>query len=354
MTISFVNLINNLQMKENLLAVQTLQATDSLGGDVSFAIAGGADAAKFTVDAATGALAFVSPPDQDKPSDADENNVYVVEVTASSNSASTSVTEQISVTITAAADALEKSLDLARVAGESIAVESLRNDGQDARLNTVESGLATKASQQDLGTLSDTVATKAAQSSLDSTNTTLTQTGNRGGVLEGLFTDGVLDIEALPETVRSGLRPQGVYTPGTTALPVTDQTSIVNQEFKYWVVADFGQADLSLAQDASNMVDVVPKSWIIGDGVGWVVIGGGDGLATVNGKAPTNGNVVITAADTGYAPSVASGLTATTAKAGIDEVGVKVKEVSAALGDPSTYNPVTEFNRAYAARVAQG
>lgn len=340
MALSLVNLISNVSMKENLLAVQTVQATDDLGGTISFSISGGADAAKFTIDASTGALAFVESPDFDVPSDADKNNVYEVEVTASSTSASAPVGQALTVTITAASDALEKSLDLARVSGEKIAEESLRNDAQDDRLDGLDTAVASKASQTDFDQLQNVVDGKASQTSLDTTNTNLTQTGNRVSTLEGLFTDGVLDINALPESVRSGLRPQGIYVPGTTALPVTTEATIADQEFKYWVVSEYGQADLSLAQDDSNMVDVVPKSWIIGDGMGWVVIGGGDGLATVNGKTPNNGNVVITAADTGYSPSSASGLTATTTKGGIDEVAVKVKEVNAALGDPNTYNPV--------------
>ncbi|SFC27888.1 choice-of-anchor U domain-containing protein [Massilia yuzhufengensis] len=70
-------------VRENLLAVTTVQA-EALG-PVVYAITGGADAARFTLDAASGALAFASAPDFEYPQDAGDgaaNNTYVVEVTA--------------------------------------------------------------------------------------------------------------------------------------------------------------------------------------------------------------------------------------------------------------------------------
>lgn len=68
---------------ENATAVTTVAAADADGGAVAYAIAGGADAARFTINAATGALAFVSPPDFEAPADAGSNNVYDVIVSAS-------------------------------------------------------------------------------------------------------------------------------------------------------------------------------------------------------------------------------------------------------------------------------
>lgn len=68
---------------ENGIAVITVSASDADGGAVAYAIAGGADAARFRIDAATGALAFVSAPNFEAPSDAGANNVYDVIVSAS-------------------------------------------------------------------------------------------------------------------------------------------------------------------------------------------------------------------------------------------------------------------------------
>ncbi len=367
MSLNIVNTATAYSMQENKLAVTTVQAADTLSGNVTFTITGGADQAKFTVDANTGALAFASAPDYDVPGDANADNVYEVEVTATTDSDGSTALQAMAVTITATTDALEKSLDLAHIAAEKIAenklaieAEKVRNDDQDTLIagkadkTYVGTQLDTKADQSDVATLQNTVSTKADQSSLDNTNISVTNNANAISELQNHFTDGVMKLDSLPEELRSGLRPQGTYTPGTTALPVTNADTIKDQEFKYWVVTDFGQADLSLAQDGSNLVDVVPKSWIIGNGESWAVVGGGDGLATVNNKAPVNGNVTLTANDTGYNPSEASGLTATTAKGGIDEVGVKVKELQGSIGDASAYDPVATFNDAYSARIAQG
>ena len=53
---------------ENQTAVTTVSASDLDGDTVSYAIAGGPDAALFAIDSATGALSFVTPPDYEAPS----------------------------------------------------------------------------------------------------------------------------------------------------------------------------------------------------------------------------------------------------------------------------------------------
>jgi hypothetical protein len=67
---------------ENRTAVTVVAATDADGGEVRYAISGGADSARFTIDAITGALAFVSAPNFETPGDAGGNNVYDVVVSA--------------------------------------------------------------------------------------------------------------------------------------------------------------------------------------------------------------------------------------------------------------------------------
>jgi Ca2+-binding RTX toxin-like protein len=67
---------------ENLAAVATVVATD-LDHPPAYAIAGGADAALFAIDAATGALIFKAAPDFEAPKDAGGDNVYEVVVAAS-------------------------------------------------------------------------------------------------------------------------------------------------------------------------------------------------------------------------------------------------------------------------------
>ena len=95
---------------ENSTTVTTATATDSDSGDaVSYAISG-ADSAKFSINASSGAVAFASAPDFEDPQDvvsadpsnAAGNNVYIVTVTASSGTGgrALSVSKTLSVTVT--------------------------------------------------------------------------------------------------------------------------------------------------------------------------------------------------------------------------------------------------------------
>jgi serralysin len=78
-------------------AVTTVQATDANGTALAFSIAGGADAGKFRIDAATGKLTFKSAPDFDRPADKDHDNVYKVVVAVSDGTATD--TQSISVAV---------------------------------------------------------------------------------------------------------------------------------------------------------------------------------------------------------------------------------------------------------------
>lgn len=86
-----------LQVLENTTAVTTIVASDPEGTPRSYAIAGGSDAEKFTIDAATGVLRFVAAPDHDIAGDADGNNVYEVIVQASDGS--TADTQALSIAV---------------------------------------------------------------------------------------------------------------------------------------------------------------------------------------------------------------------------------------------------------------
>ncbi|MEO0031191.1 MAG: hypothetical protein RIS94_949 [Pseudomonadota bacterium] len=69
-------------VSENGIAVTTVAATDPDGTVPTFSIAGGADAAMFVIDAATGALSFIAAPNFEVPTDSGANNVYDVVVAA--------------------------------------------------------------------------------------------------------------------------------------------------------------------------------------------------------------------------------------------------------------------------------
>jgi type III secretion system FlhB-like substrate exporter len=90
---------------ENTTAVMTVTATDSdqPAQTLSFSIVGGADAAKFTINASTGALSFLTTPDYETPTDAGGNNIYDVTVQVSDGQGSTD-SEAIAVTVTSAND----------------------------------------------------------------------------------------------------------------------------------------------------------------------------------------------------------------------------------------------------------
>ncbi|HEX2829104.1 MAG TPA: cadherin domain-containing protein, partial [Burkholderiales bacterium] len=71
---------------ENTTAVTTVTATDTDAGQTrTFSISGGADAAKFSINATTGVLTFVAAPNFEAPTDVGANNSYVVDVRVTDN-----------------------------------------------------------------------------------------------------------------------------------------------------------------------------------------------------------------------------------------------------------------------------
>jgi hypothetical protein len=92
----------SISLPENGTAVATIVAADPENAALSYSIFGGADAAKFTINAATGALAFVAAPDFETPADVGSNNVYDVTILASDGVFSDS--QAISVTVTNVAE----------------------------------------------------------------------------------------------------------------------------------------------------------------------------------------------------------------------------------------------------------
>ncbi len=87
-------------LAENTTAVTTVAATDpDAGATLTFAISGGADTARFSINASTGALTFLAAPDFETPTDAGTNNVYEVQVSVS-DGVNPAVTQDITVTVT--------------------------------------------------------------------------------------------------------------------------------------------------------------------------------------------------------------------------------------------------------------
>ncbi|CAN5391087.1 hypothetical protein BH10PSE4_BH10PSE4_39190 [soil metagenome] len=92
--------VAGLSVQEGATAVTTVAATDADGDAVTYSIAGGADAARFAINTATGALRFVSAPVFASPTDAGANNVYDVTVRASDGTAQDD--QALAVTVTSA------------------------------------------------------------------------------------------------------------------------------------------------------------------------------------------------------------------------------------------------------------
>jgi hypothetical protein len=86
-------------IQENDTAVTTVVATDpDASTTFVYSIVGGADQARFQIDASTGALSFIAAPDYEAPTDGGTDNGYVVQVQASDGSLSATQTITVNVT----------------------------------------------------------------------------------------------------------------------------------------------------------------------------------------------------------------------------------------------------------------
>ena len=84
---------------ENSTAVTTITSTDpDAGATRTYSLAGGADSSKFTINATTGVLSFISAPNFETPTDAGADNVYDVLVRVSDGTLTD--TQAIAVTVT--------------------------------------------------------------------------------------------------------------------------------------------------------------------------------------------------------------------------------------------------------------
>jgi glucose/arabinose dehydrogenase len=79
--------------------VYTAAATDPDGNALTYSISGGVDRAAFAISAA-GALSFTTPPDFEAPTDADKNNIYLVQLSVSDGTANVALDLAVTVTNT--------------------------------------------------------------------------------------------------------------------------------------------------------------------------------------------------------------------------------------------------------------
>jgi hypothetical protein len=94
----------NLNLPENQSKVADVVANDANQEPVSYSINGGTDAALFSIDAATGALSFITAPDFENPTDTNKDNTYQVIVSASDGKLSATLPQTFNVHITDVSD----------------------------------------------------------------------------------------------------------------------------------------------------------------------------------------------------------------------------------------------------------
>lgn len=89
----------SVSVAENVTGViYTAAASDPEGGALTFSIAGGADAARFEIEANSGALSFVAPPDFEAPTDTNGDNIFQLTLGVSDGAASSTL--NLTVTLT--------------------------------------------------------------------------------------------------------------------------------------------------------------------------------------------------------------------------------------------------------------
>ena len=87
-----------ISIEENNATALTVAASDSDGDSITYSLIGGIDQAQFAINSMTGVLIFNTLPDFEAPVDADTNNTYLVQVSASDGT--NSVNQQVTVTVT--------------------------------------------------------------------------------------------------------------------------------------------------------------------------------------------------------------------------------------------------------------
>ncbi|MCA0257005.1 MAG: cadherin domain-containing protein, partial [Proteobacteria bacterium] len=117
---------------ENSTAVGTMTSTDQdAGATATWSIVGGADASKFTINASTGVLTFVSAPDYETPTDNGADNVYDVTVQVSDGTLTTQKAVAVTVTNTNDAPVITSAATF-NAAENGTAVATMTSTDQDA------------------------------------------------------------------------------------------------------------------------------------------------------------------------------------------------------------------------------
>ena len=238
---------------ENQLAVQTVTSDDVDAGDTAaYALSGGADAARFEIDAASGALTFRIAPDAERPGDVGGDNAYEVVVRVS-DAAGASAERAVTVTVT---------------------------DGNDDPVITSGGGGATAALEAAENATAVTLVTATDADAGDSVRYALA-----GGADRALFdidaVTGALTFRAPPDfETRADANGDGVYevtTSASDALGASDEQSIAV------TVTDVNEAPtltaagtLDTPENRLAVLTVTSRDVDAGDTVRYAIVGGDD------------------------------------------------------------------------------
>jgi VCBS repeat-containing protein len=167
---------------ENQLFVTTITSTDVDGGAPVYTILGGADAALFNINAATGVLTFNTAPNFEIPTDAGANNIYDVIVQIADGNGDFD-TQAIAVTVTNVNEAPVNTVPEAQAANEDSALALTG-----ISVGDVEGNLAATQLSVNNGSLTVSLAGGAAISGGGNGSNTFTLTGNQAQINAALAT----------------------------------------------------------------------------------------------------------------------------------------------------------------------
>ena len=279
---------------ENTTTVTTVMSTDpNVGNVVTYAISGGADAAKFSINASTGVLTFKNAPNFELPTDFGANNVYNVEVQASDGALTD--TQALAVTVSNTDEATTGSLNIVsytnvlngagttQVSANLTAANALR-DPDLVTASNPNGTVGTQQWQQLIGANWTNIA--------GATAATLSGAVNAKYRVVSTYTDGAFGTETVisPETVIVGNSGNN----GTNANPISGTTG----------------RDIMLGLSGGDVLSGLGGNDLLDGGLGADTLNGGDGNDTLlggEGSDTLNGNAGDDVLDGGTGSDIMNG-----------------------------------------------
>ena len=233
---------------ENTIDAYTATGTDSDGGTLAFTIAGGADAALFSIDPSSGKLSFSVYPDYENPADSDADNAYQVDLGIHDGSAAGDE-RSVSITVLNETESPTIPIVVQALAGDGEATLSWQtvNDANEYRVYwSTDSDLS-------LSNFSD-------RQDISSSFTSATISNLNNGTIYYFFVTAVNGLGESAESSVVSVKPQsGDTNQAPTAAAGADQT--VSEGKTVYLVGSGSDADGSITQytwsSASSSISIV-------------------------------------------------------------------------------------------------